>query len=250
MSILKVRKFTKAGILGARTLLAKIRANNQLYTEEINRLILDKDFTKSIDETIWIDTEKTFETKLDLIAYFSPLFPPQLLHKYKTDAGLWTWLAMAYHHLFLKRVKNILTCAKDGRWIYDPEAYRDSRKHYIAGPLYLSDDFKLDEEGNETFFSESPQIFGPFIDAITLAPRFARIPAMRQIAVWLYHSPNTKNKLKRGAATQGKPGTIRELTRIVDHFDMTYDIFDTEDAKQFWNMLPKQFTKFKGNVEH
>ena len=79
---------------------------------------------------------------------------------------------------------------------------------------------------------------------------FARIPAMLQTAVWLYYKPDSSKKVKPGAATQDKPGTVRELARMSDQFSMTYDIVDAKDAGKLWKLLPSQFNKFKGDAQH
>ena len=62
--------------------------------------------------------------------------------------------------------------------------------------------------------------------------------------------PDSVKKVKPGAATQDKPGTVRELARMADQFAMTYDIFNAEDAGKLWKLLPAQFDKFKGDAEH
>jgi hypothetical protein len=100
------------------------------------------------------------------------------------------------------------------------------------------------------FFAGEPYLFGGLLDAITYKEEFARIPAMLQIAVWLYYKPDSPKKVKPGAATQDKPGTVRELARMADQFAMTYDIFNAEDAGKLWNLLPAQFDKFKGDAQH
>ena len=247
----KVRRFKKAGLEAVRHLLWKIRADKDIHTDEAKALLFDTDLTENVSFAPEVDLEQTFSTKMEMIGYFTPIFLDDFLTKYQRDSGIWTWLAIAYHKQFLKTKNSIPQVAADCCWIFDPDEYRFSRRHFIAGTIYLYRDFKhAVSEGVEMFFAGEPYLFGGLLDAITYKEEFARIPAMLQIAVWLYYKPDSVKKVKPGAATQDKPGTVRELARMSDQFAMTYDIFDADDAGKLWNLLPAQFNKFKGNAQH
>ncbi len=247
----KVRCFNKAGMEAVRQLLVKIRADNDLHTEEAKALLADKLLTDEVKNAPEVDLERTFATKMDMIGYFTPIFDDGFMDRHRKDAGLWTWLAVAYYKQFLKCKNSIYQVATDCCWIFDPEEYRFSRRHFVAGTMYLHRDFgHAVSEGLEMFFAGEPYLFGGLLDAITYKEEFARIPAMLQTAVWLYYKPDSVKKVKPGAATQDKPGTVRELARMADQFAMTYDIFNTEDAGKLWNLLPAQFDKFKGDAQH
>jgi hypothetical protein len=248
---IKVRCFNKAGIEAVRQFLSKIRTDNDLHSDEAKALLSDLNLTESVKAAPEINLEQTFATKMDMIGYFTPIFHDDLMTKHQRDSGLWTWLAIAYYKQFLKSKNSILQVATDCCWIFDPDEYRFSRRHFIAGTMYLYRDFgHAVSEGLEMFFAGEPYLFGGLLDAITYKEEFARIPAMLQIAVWLYYKPDSPKKVKPGAATQDKPGTVRELARMADQFAMTYDIFNAEDAGKLWNLLPAQFDKFKGDAQH
>ena len=259
--MIKVRKFNKTGLEAVRALLSEIRADNNLYTDRMTALLCQDNLTEEIENAPEIDLEKTFETKIGMINYFyKHILTDAVLDKFQKDAGFWTWLAIAYYEQFLKNRNGISRVATDYCWIFDPYEYRFSRRHFVAGTMYLYRDFrhmlgvedgeKNDANGLDMFFAGEPYSFGGFLDAITYKEEFARIPAMLQIAVWLYYDPKSEKKIKTGASSQGKPGTIRELTRMVDQFALTYDIFEIESAGKLWNLLPSQFNGFKGDAKH
>lgn len=249
--MINVRVFKPAGIAAVRQLLADIRSDNNIYADRAKSILSNPNYSSELKDRVQIDLEQSFETKMDLIRYFDSIFNEEFLNKYKKSEGLWTWLALAYYKQFLKTKKNILEVAADCCWVYDPDEYRFARRHFIAGAVYLHNDFKcINQDGIEVFFAGEPNTFGGFIDAITYREEFARIPAMLQIAVWLYHKPDSPKKVKPGATNQKKPGTVRELTRMADQFAMTYDIFAAEDASKLWKLLPTQFDRFKGDAQH
>ena len=249
--IVKVRKFNQAGIVTVKELLSKIRNDNELHAEDAKSLLFNSLLTEEVGGAPEVDLERTFATKMEMIDNFTPIITDEVLAKYQKDSGFWTWLAIAYYKQFLKSKNNILKVATDCCWIFDPDEYRFSRRHFVAGTMDLHRDFGHSvTEGLEMFFAGEPYSFGGLLDAITYKEEFARIPAMLQTAVWLYYKPDSSKKVKPGAATQDKPGTVRELARMADQFSMTYDIFDAKDAGKLWNLLPSQFDKFKGDAQH
>ncbi|MBR4353975.1 MAG: hypothetical protein IKP97_01605 [Kiritimatiellae bacterium] len=249
--MIRIRAFNSAGIAAVRQLLIDIRTDNAIYADRAKAILNNPNYTSQLKDDIQIDLERSFETKMDLIKYFDSVFDEDKLHKYKKNVGLWTWLAIAYYKQFLKTKKDVLEVAADCCWVYDPDEYRFARRHFVAGTVYLHNDFKcINQDGIEVFFAGAPNTFGGFIDAITYREEFARIPAMLQIAVWLYHDPSSTKKVKSGATNQKKPGTVRELTRMADQFAMTYDIFSADDASKLWKLLPAQFDRFKGDSQH
>lgn len=249
--IVKIRKFNNPGLVAVRELLSKIRADNDLHCDEAKSLLTDPLLTENVKNAPEVDLEKTFSTKMEMIDYFTPILTDEVLARFQWDSGFWTWLAIAYYKQFLKSKNSIWKVATDCCWVFDPGEYRFYRRHFIAGTMYLHRDFgHAVKEGVDMFFAGEPYLFGGLLDAITYKEEFARIPAMLQIAVWLYYNPGSASKVKPGSATQGKPGTVRELTRMADQFAMTYDIFDAEDAGKLWNLLPSQFDKFKGDADH
>lgn len=250
-NIVKVRRFNKPGLVAVKDLLSRIREDNDLHTDDMKTLLFNAVFTEDIEDAPEVDLEKNFASKMEMIDYFSPILTDDILDQHQKDAGFWTWLAIAYFKQFLKSKNSISKLATDCCWVFDPNVYRFSRRHFVAGTMYLHRDFgHAVSEGLEMFFAGAPYSFGGLLDATTYKEEFARIPAMLQIAVWLYYNPVSANKVKPGAATQGKPGTIRELARMADQFAMTYDIFDAEDAGKLWNLLPSQFDRFKGSTQH
>lgn len=249
-SLVVVRSFTPDGIVQVEGLLRKMRMNKQFYGEEVAELIEDPQYSSPIDPKLEIDKDKKFATKRDLCEYLSSVFSDSFLADHRKETGLWTWLAFAYFTMFLKKA-NEFKVATNPRWIFDFENYRLAVRHYVAGPLYLWLDFRnADNTIRDMLFSESPAAFGGFIDAIAYRMEATRIPAVMQVAAWLYYDGNDPKKLKKSAANQHRPGAIRELLRVVSQFAQTRDFYGIGDANELWRILPSQFNTFKGESTH
>lgn len=247
----EVRAFTPEGIAQAEALLKKMRTDRQPCPDEVSELLEDPQYSRSLDPVLKIDRNRDFATKRELCEYFTEVFSEAFLRENRKNAGLWTWLAFAYFPLFVKKTKGGAKIASNPRWIYDFEAYRLSVRHYIAGPLYLWIDFhSADAAAQDMLFSTPPAEFGGFIDAITYKMEGTRIPATMQVAAWLYYDARNPKRLKKGATAQDKPGTIRELLRVVSQFTQTRDFHGIGDATEMWRILPAQFAAFKGDAQH
>lgn len=258
---LPVRSFTEDGLAQVAELLKTIRADGQLHRKEVEDLLVDPQYAKPLAadprqggllaSSFAIDRDRVFATKLDLCQYFTALFDDAFLEAHRKDAGLWTWLALAYYPQFVKTKNGIAKLTANARWIFDADNYRLSVRHFIAGPIYLFRSFReTSNEAKELLFLSPPQEFGGFVDAITYKMEGTRMPALMQVAAWLYYDPASPKKLKKGVISQDKPGTVRELLRVVSQFAQTRDFYEVSDAPALWRILPKQFAGFKGTSEH
>ena len=246
-----VRYFTKDGLDEVAKLLKTIRTDKTLHRDEVEDLLDDPQYAKPLAGSYAIDREKIFATKLALCEYFRNVFTESFCEGHRKDSGLWTWIAFAYYGQFVKTVRDTTKIASDARWIFDPENYRLSMRHFVAGALYLYNDFyETSDEVKDMLFSSPPREFGGFVDAVTYRMEGTRMPALMQVAAWLYYDSSSSKKLQKGATHQDKPGTIRELLRVVSQLAQTRDFYGVEDAHELWSVLPEQFNVFKIGKDH
>ena len=246
VGLTEVRYFTDVGIEQVAALLKKIRTDKELYKDDVEELVNDPEYTKKLSGSYKIDRAHAFETKKDLCEYFMGIFDSESLEANRKNAGLWTWLALAYYSQFVKAVKGVVKLASNARWIYDHDNYRLSVRHLVAGPVYLYQDFyDTSDEVKDMLFFTSPKEFGGFIDAITYKMEGTRMPALMQAAADLYYDPVSPKRIKKGVTSQDKPGTVRELLRVVSQLAQTRDFYNASDAVELLRILPLQFDRFK-----
>lgn len=241
-----VRAFKPTGIKQAEELLKKMRSENDVCKTEQEELLEDPQATELLPESFKIDRKRTFATKLELCEYLTSVFGDEFIENNRSNSGLWTWLAFAFSAQFLKSRKDILEVASNPRWIYDRENYRYSIRHFIAGALYLYHDFhSIGDDVKDMLFSSSPREFGRLVDAMTYKMEGTRSPVAVKMIAKLYYDPSVSRKFKSGAVSQDKPGTIRELLRVISQIGMTRDFYCADDAEELWQILPSQFNGFK-----
>lgn len=247
-----VRSFTEDGLAEVADLLKTIRADGQLHRKEVENLLADPQYAKAIPGSFAIDRSRVFATKLDLCQYFTSLFDDAFLEAHRKDAGLWTWLALAYYPQFMKTKNGIAKLTVNARWIYDPDNFQDGRRHYIAGNVYLYQDIKnAGPEALDMFLIAGPVTqFNTITDIMTHVQAGIQSPAIMKVAAWLYYDPNASTRIKRGTTTDDRKGGARRLTTVVQQLGETWDFYDLATASILWNKLPSEFSDFKGDATH
>ena len=243
--MVKVREFSDIGIARVRNFLEKVRTEKKSYSDEAASIINDEEYLVKASLPYEIDLDKVFTDKRSLVDYLLTVFPDDYLESSRTNVGLWTWLAMAYYRQFAIITKRGQMPA-EARWIYNAEDWRDSRRHFIAGTMYLYRDIsELGDEAEDMFMSAPAKEFSAILDSITLNKEVVQNPAFIQVLVWLYYDPTTKTRIKKGAKT----ALVREFTRVINQLKMTRDFFTKEDAQLLWDLLPDGFEKLKARKE-
>ena len=245
---IQARRINAAGLKHLAQVLAGIRSGI-LETSKLATFVDDVEYTEEVSEPITFDPTKTFQNQQEMIDYFLSVLEPADLMKFRKDAGFWTWLTILYREQFLSKKKDKL--GANACWIFEPYNYLLFRRHYIGGAVYLALDFKnCSHQAKEILFSGHTTAFGAFRDVITHNPEVARLPAVMEVAAWLYYDPKTQKKFKASSTPQEQPGTIRDLIHVIRHFAKTQDIYGVEDAPVLWKLLPPQFDRFKGAAVH
>ena len=228
-----------------------MRCDKALYRDLVADAVNGPEFLEDDPLPVEIDLDRTFASKQEFIDYFKSVVPSGFIDGHRKDSGLWTWLAFAFAPQLATTSRNIVRIATDVCWIFDPEEYRFSRRHYLAGPILISETLKDCDAGiRDILFSAPLNEYGGFLDAITYKMEGTQTPALLQVASWLYYNPSTAKKIKTGTISQTRPGALRELIRVVAQLNMTRDFYGVEDAHELWSVLPDQFDKFKGDAIH
>ena len=244
--LVKVRAFTKDGIAQVEALLKKIRADKEMYKDEVDELVNDPEYTKEVPGSYLIDPERKFETKKDLCEYFVPLFGSEFLEANRKNVGLWTWLALAYYKQFVKTVKGAVKLSANDCWVYRPMSNRFARRHFVAAPIYLYLDVpKMDEGIEGLVFSRPVTEFNKLLDYLTNVSDSIRTPSYLAVASGLYYDPNSAAKYKKGCLSLSTGGNVFQYTRVLQQLRETYDFSVAEDSSRVWKLLPSQFDYFK-----
>ena len=245
-----VRYFTPDGLDEVAKLLKTIRTDKTLHRDEVEDLLDDPQYAKSLDREgdsvrHAIDRTRVFATKLELCEYFTGIFDNSFLETNRKNAGLWTWLALAYYSQFVKTKGSIVELTADARWIYDPEIYRLARRHFIIGILSLYLDFGgRDAEIDDLLFSGPVLEWSRMVDVLTYIPASMRCLSFMKGVALLYYDATKRGRVKRKAFDKQTPGNVWEFQRVFQQLKETWDFSDLDNAQLLLAKLPSQFQHF------
>jgi hypothetical protein len=203
-------------------------------------------FSKRFSPVISIDETRQFNSRMELAEYLQNCFAGAGLKREDVLPlnGLWTWLAYIWFDQ-LAPITNPATAQRDikedAKYICSSD-YRDYYRHFISGPYSI---YSLQGADNSRIFLYSP---------VNVLNDFIEQPAARQFIIShkniveaihrLYFDFQGGQPKKRGAQSRTRPGNIRRFVKVIQQFELTYDIYSMS-AEKILNLLPPEFDGWK-----
>ncbi|NDJ61100.1 MAG: hypothetical protein GYB67_08240 [Chloroflexi bacterium] len=232
-----LRQLTDAGIerFRAYLLAAQAGATDPLPDDLLN----DNQFARLLDANITVEA-RMFATALEMAAYLHPRIEALRLPGKYYDPGLWAWLTAFY-------LNSVLPPNDDGRRKvgelarYIPPTdrnWRGNNRHLMAIPVRIYSAHATNDDSVVRLFLYPP----PHERASALKEiiESQELMANRSIfeALTILYWDEAKRRPKRGAATRGKPGTLRRFVAVMNQFNRTFDLF-AMSGEQIVELLPK-----------
>jgi len=225
-----LRIFNEEGLNEFERLIFEIRNGNLSGIPE--DFLSNEDYSTVYDPKIEIENAE-LSLKNELVPYVVNRLNLGKNKDLYFNKGLWSWLACLYFDVI---------CPKDGNGkrkvneaafyvLKDPKDFRKYYRHLLAYPsrLYaeLGDSSKIFLIGDFKKRGEVTEQFGA-------RQEIALNKGILDMANILYWDEKTKN-LKRGAAGKGG-GSARRLVRIIQQYQMTYDL-NSMQGKEIADLL-------------
>jgi len=239
--MMKVRVMLPEGEQKFRDYIHNLKVN-PLYT----RPDLNVDyFSQEFSPEVLIDETKHFNSRMDLAEYLQNCFNSTGVKREHILPinGMWTWLAYIWFDQ-LAPIKNSDTkerkLGEDARYICSSN-YSDYYRHLIAGPYRI---YSLHNPENLQIFLYDPvhnlsDYNEQFSSRQFLISHRNIVEAFQK----LYFDPQARQP-KQGSQSRKKPGYIRRFVKILQQFELTYDIY-TMPADRILDLLPPEFDGWK-----
>ena len=158
---------------------------------------------------------------------------------FQNDANLWGWFAMVFWEVWKKMSTKPVEKREIHSFVPAPQKdWRKYQRHLVRTPSHLYAQFGSDADH---FLCGNLGSRGELFEQLTSKQEFWR-PNFMKITKLLYYDKKN-DQLKTGAGSKIK-GAPRRLKRILDQFDITWEIEETT-PKDFVRRLPKEFDRFK-----
>ena len=202
-------------------------------------------FSKGFSPVISIDETRQFNSRMELAEYLQNCFEGAGLKREDVLAlnGLWTWLAYLWFDQ-LAPIKNSATGQRNiwgdkNYYICSSNPFRYYR-HLVLGPYSI---YSHSPDNSRIFLS------GPVYESGDYIGQFASrqfIISYKNIveAIHRLYFDSQRGQPKRGAQTGTKQGNIRRFVKVIQQFELTYDIYSMS-AEKILNLLPPEFDGWK-----
>ncbi len=241
MPMIRMRSMLPEGESRFREYLQQVRQNSSIQRPDLNQ----NQFSEEFSPYVSIDETRTFLTKLELAEYLDRCFKNSNITRKdvlgEKKKGLWTWLAYIwFDQLAPGDNAGIRNIKEEAKYICSSN-YRDYYRHLIAGPY---DIFSLHGMENSRIFLYSPvHEHNDFIEQFASRQFIISHPNIVETITKLYLDAGTK-KPKRGAQSKKKEGNIRRFVKIIQQFELTFDIYSMS-SEQILKLLPDEFDEWR-----
>jgi hypothetical protein len=182
--------------------------------------------------------EPRFETKNDIGAFVSSIVPDSEYEEVRGDASLWTWFAARYFDKITSNRRKI----KEPRAYVAGISFQEFYRHLILGPYYLYFTARDNPDRVKVLMYDEPTTMNEVMVQFGSYQTLMQNRELQSMLQRLYFD-ETRQRIKKGAGGKGA-GTPRRLMDFFRQIELNYDLPSIK-ADTFWDMLPKEFEKFK-----
>lgn len=215
-----------------------LRQNHPTLRPDLNR----EPFSHEFSPQIFIDEHKRFDSKIELGDYLDRCFKGNGIRRDEVlgNNGLWTWLAYIWFDQLAPEGDGERNIKEEAKYICSSD-YRDYYRHLIAGPYMI---YSLHGRENSRIFLYSPIYeHNDFIEQFASRQFIISYPNIVEAITKLYLDSTTETP-KKGAQSRNRRGNIRRFVKIIQQFELTYDIYSMGSG-QILKLLPDEFNEWR-----
>lgn len=241
---MKLRQLTDKGRKAFEDYLARLEEENEFVEPEID--FNNPSYSKKFQPEIEIDTEKQFETGLELGEYLEQTISSENVERADIvdETGIWSWLTIQWLDQLIEEKEEGLKLRKDYYYICSTDWNRYYR-HYVAIAYYIHS--KHGAEKSKLFLESPPYRHGEFVEQFASRQHIINDSTVIQAIYNLYWN-EVEDKPKRGTRSKDKPGTARRIGKFVNQIILTYDIHSMGD-RRLLEIFPQEYDRWKENED-
>ncbi len=238
--MIAVRIMSPEGEERFRNYIHNLRADPSTLRPDLN----EEPFSSEFSPRVLIDETNVLSSKMRLAEYLQECFKRAGLRREDVFGrrGLWTWLAYIWFDQLapIKSNTGMRAITEDAKYICSSD-YRDYYRHLVAGPYMI---YSLHGPDNSRIFLYNPVYeHNDFIEQFASRQFIISHRNIVEAISWLYLNP-VNNEPRRGAQSRNRPGNIRRFVRLIQQFELTYDVY-TMSPDQILDLLPAEFNEWR-----
>ena len=237
---MKLRRLTAEG-------LAKFTEYLDLLENEPTRLVP----TNLLEDTVCSEVfgtpteieKRTFGTRYAAADYLDEILAKTGVAEVWRDVGAGAWLTLLFFDELCPLNKSGERELRERpAYIPEPQNYQRYYRHLLFGSLLIFRAHRDAPKRAMAFLCKPLPIIDDIVAQLASRQEIVSNPAVVELATHLYFDPES-GTTKKGAGGKGG-GSPRRLVDILRQFDVTWDLY-AMPLKEFWDVLPKEFEKFR-----
>lgn len=237
-----IRRFNSEGMKVFEAYVLKARKANkekQPVDPVPTELLSDSQYSTETEYEL-PDGRVVFSDKLSIGAFFCNAIPDSDHQAVRIDKELWSWLAAKYFDV----ITTSRTKIKEPRAYVASIGFQDFYRHLLLGPYFIYFSARDNPDRVRVLLYDEPTTMNEVMVQFGSYQTLMQNKELQQVVQRLYFDPSAK-KIKKGAGGK-EAGTPRRLMDFFRQIELNYDLASIKE-EGFWEMLPKEFAKFKLN---
>lgn len=200
-------------------------------------------YSQEFSPRVIIDESHTFRSKMEMAECLDRTFTQTGVRREDVIGknGLWTWLAYLWFDQLapVDGVTGKRQIGETAKYICSSD-YRDYYRHFVAGPYNI---YYLHGNNSGVFLYSPVDEHNDFIEQIASRQFIISHPNIIEAFSILYFD-RASGRPKRGAQSRRRPGNIRRFVKIIQQFELTYDMYSMS-PEQIIDLMPEEFSGWK-----
>lgn len=200
-------------------------------------------YSQEFSPRVMIDESHTFRSKMEMAEYLDGILTQAGVRREDVIGknSLWTWIAYLWFDQLapVDEVTGKRQIRERARYICSSD-YRDYYRHLVAGPY---DIYSLHGNNSRVFLCSPVYKLNDFIEQIASRQFIISHPNLIEAFSILYFD-RASGRPKMGAQSRRRAGNIRRFVKIIQQFELTYDIYSMS-PEQIIDLMSEEFSEWR-----
>ncbi len=246
---MQVRRLNATGLAQFKSFLEECRTSDSApaIPEEI---LTSRSTSSGLNVTIHIDPPSPHISKSELTKYvFEVLTLLRTGHSYGAK-GMWSWLGLYLFDLLcpVDRQPGVRNVRSDWYYVFQPDEapqnYQVYYRHLLYTPYHVYRSFG--DTAGRSLLTGGPSTGGDMIEQIAARQAYISCRPVLEALDHLYYEVDEEGggRLKRGATSRERDGSVRRFVTFLQQIDSTYDLYGMS-SQSVLGLLPSEFDAWR-----
>ena len=241
---MQVRRLNERGIQEFQALLSEARRIDPTMDARTEILNSHRTSPQGLNVAVLVDSSIEFDSKLDLADYLNQKLQPVESSALSRDRGLWAWLSLFFFDTLCPSMDDGSRRVYRDSYYYIPSTdYKTYFRHLLYTPYVIYNSFQ--GSLGKCLLTGRPHAWGDVNEQVAARQEFVSCGPVLGVIDHLYHEGSgSVGRVKRGATSRNRNGSLRRLITFLQQLDATYDLYGMS-TQTILELLPGEFDEWR-----